>query len=87
MYERRKCLWKKIKADQVIEESSVPIETEHGNLDPVPNTLLNENGYGKKYALRNIRMFIIEGMDKCSSLELLNLPKNLSLIADGICLW
>ena len=28
-------------------------------------------------------MFIIEGMDKCSSLELLNLPQNLPLIADG----
>lgn len=28
------------------------------------NALLNENGYGEKYALGNIRMFIIEGMDK-----------------------
>ena len=75
------------------------------------NALLNENGYGEKYALGNIRMFIIEGMDKvrdiieknrkrkltkhkklsnnsiieidnCSPLELLNLQKNLSLIAD-----
>ena len=75
------------------------------------NTFLNENGYGEKYALGNIRMFIIEGMDKvrdiieknrkrkltkhkklsnnsiieidnCSPLELLNLQKNLSLIAD-----
>ena len=73
------------------------------------NALLNENG--EKYALGNIRMFIIEGMDKvrdiieknrkrkltkhkklsnnsiieidnCSPLELLNLQKNLSLIAD-----
>ena len=33
MYERRKCLWKKIKADQEIEENGFPIETEHGNLD------------------------------------------------------
>jgi len=75
------------------------------------NALLNENGYGEKYALGNIRMFIIEGMDKvrdiieknrkrkltkhkklsnnsiieidnCSPLELLNLQKKLSLIAD-----
>lgn len=75
------------------------------------NALLNENGYGEKYALGNIQMFMIEGMDKvrdiieknrkrkltkhkklsnnsiieidnCSPLELLNLQKNLSLIAD-----
>ena len=28
------------------------------------NTLLNEYGYGEKYELGNVRMFIIEGMDK-----------------------
>ena len=28
------------------------------------NTLLNKNGYGHKYKLGNVQMFIIEGMDK-----------------------
>ncbi len=28
------------------------------------NNLLNENGYGQKYNLGNVQMFIIEGMDK-----------------------
>lgn len=28
------------------------------------NTFLNENGYGSKYDIGNVQMFIIEGMDK-----------------------
>lgn len=76
------------------------------------NALLDENDYGRKYELGNVRMFVIEGMDKvrdiieknrerkltkhkklsnntiieidnCSPLELLQLQKNLSRIADG----
>ena len=31
------------------------------------NELLNENGYGQKYDLGNVQMFIIEGMDKVRS--------------------
>ena len=76
------------------------------------NAFLDENDYGRKYELGNVRMFVIEGMDKvrdiieknrerkltkhkklsnntiieidnCSPLELLQLQKNLSRIADG----
>ncbi len=28
------------------------------------NGLLSENGYGQKYSLGNVQMFVIEGMDK-----------------------
>ena len=62
------------------------------------NKLLNKNGYGQKYKLENVQMFIIEGMDKvreviekntiieidnCSPLELLKLQTNLVTIAEG----
>ena len=47
------------------------------------NTFLQENGYGQKYDIGNAQMFVIEGIDNCSPLEILKLQKNLSTIASG----
>ena len=47
------------------------------------NSFLQDNGFGEKYEFGNAQMFVIDGIDNCSSLEILKLQKNLMTIADG----
>ena len=47
------------------------------------NSFLQDNGFGEKYEFGNAQMFVIDGIDNCSPLEILKLQKNLMTIADG----